>query len=460
MHVVECLKISHAALNFVNELETCIQQMALLTVLRSNRFLRKALFLFFGITVVSLFFLARNAKILNTSNTDRDDHFRSRLNATNQTNSFPSMKAVDKPGKKIFIAFNYWEQLTAATNSFLGLTALAAYGGRQVVVPFVKNSLFYGSPETARGFETLALYYNVTALNRTLRLRGHGTLISWKEFQDICQGKLDVLVHFDYTSDSQETRAIFPCKDRHRNTIGNLNVGRIICMNVFAVDSVEKFENEVVKRLPCVGLAEWRGSNSKYRYRAQFNLSSVVTHRMQSHDAAIFFSSRLLHVARDFMAKNLGPLFFTMHLRTERMLTRGKTYRDIDAVKECIHNLTAQVQRHKNVSTAHIPVFLAADFANYGSSSRKVIPARENAKSLMKILAPLKPVIFQPSAYNLTDRGAVAIVEMNILVSAKHLFVVGSGSFQKWIVNQFLEKNRINGKRRCKNELCNSLCCF
>ena len=42
-------------------------------------------------------------------------------------------------------------------------------------------------------------------------------------------------------------------------------------MNVYADDSVEKFENEVVKRLPCVGLAEWRGSNNKRSYRAQFN---------------------------------------------------------------------------------------------------------------------------------------------------------------------------------------------
>ena len=85
-----------------------------------------------------------------------------------------------------------------ATYSFLDLTALAAYGGRQVVLPFVKDSQFRGAP-TVKGSETLALYYNVSALNRTIRARGLGTLISWKEFQDVCQGKLDVLVHFDYT---------------------------------------------------------------------------------------------------------------------------------------------------------------------------------------------------------------------------------------------------------------------
>ena len=103
-----------------------------------------------------------------------------------------------------------------ATNNFLELTALAAYGERQVL-PFVKNSRFYGVP-TKEGFETLALYYNVSALNRTLRSHGHGTLISWKEFPTVSQGKLDILVHFDYTTPAESkkynrtTREVFLAK--------------------------------------------------------------------------------------------------------------------------------------------------------------------------------------------------------------------------------------------------------
>ena len=348
-----------------------------------------------------------------------------------------------------------------ATNNFLDLTALAAYGGRQVVVPFVKDSTLHGLP-TKKGFaiETLALYYNVTALNRTLRARGHGTLISWKEFQDVCQGKLDVLVHFDYETYSKASmKRVYPCKNNRRKTLWGLKIERKICVNVFAVDSVEKFENEVVKRLPCVGLDQWKGSNNKRSYRAQFNLSS---YRLRSSDAAIFLSSKLLHVALDFISKNLGPLFVSVHIRAEKISTFGTTFRDITAIENCIANLTTLVQRHKNVSIAHIPVFLAADFTDYGSSTKRVKTARKKAKSLMKILAPLKPVIFQPSVYNLTDRGAVAIGEMNILVSAKHLFVVGGGSFQAWVVKQFLIKNNIdrNSTAKCQNELCNNLCCF
>ena len=420
--------------------------------------------------MICAFYLQRTSKIDN-GNIHIHDRSRSRHRTTNQSSSSVYKKKEKEsarlPGRKIFIAFDYWEQLTMATNNFLHLTALAAYGGRQVVLPFVKDSCFYGAP-TKKGFETLALYYNVSALNRTLRSRGHGTLISWKEFQEVCQGKLDVLVQFDYTklTESKEynrtTRPFFPCNTRHRNAFGDLQAKRTICMNVFAVDSVEKFENDVIERLPCIGLAEWRGSNREKSLRAQFDLKAVLPHRMQFSDAAIFFSSRLLQVARDFIAKSLGPFFVSAHIRTENMLTFGVTFKNSAAVKMCISNLTTLVQRYKNASRALTPLFLATDFADYGSWSKRAIFARKNAKSLMKILAPVKPIIFQPSTYNLTDRGAVAIVEMNILASGKRLFVVGGGSFQMWQVNIFLNKNNIDqkAKDKCKNALCSRLCCL
>ena len=80
----------------------------------------------------------------------------------------------------------------------------------------------------------------------------------------------------------------------------------------------------------------------------------------------------------------------------------------------------------------------------------------------MNILAPLKPIVFEPSTYNLTDRGTVAIVEMNILVSGKHLFVVGGGTFQWWIIKEFLHKNNIHQRAdvKCRSKLCNTFCDF
>jgi len=444
-----------------------------LSWLPSNKsLLRKLFVLFCGITLVILAFCLRRTSFLDNGKIHIYDRSPSRHKAANQSSSsIPEKKEEEsarRPGKKIFIAFDYWEQLTMATENFLDLTALAAYGGRQVVLPFVKDSKFYGAP-TEKGLETLSLYYNVSAFNRTLRSRGHGTLISWKEFQGVCQGKLDLLVHFDYTNlpkskkYNQTTRAFFPCNARRRNTLGDLKAERTICMNVFAVDSVERFENDVIERLPCIGLAQWRGINKEASSRAQFNLSGVVPDRMYFTAAAIFFSSRLLQVARDFIAKRLGPLFVSAHIRAENMLKFGITFNNSSSVKKCISNLMTLVQRYKNGSKAPMPLFLASDFGAHGSFSQRAIVARKNAKSLMKILAPLKPIIFQPSTYSLTDRGAVAIVEMNIVVSGKRLFVVGGGSFQAWQVNIFLNKTNTGQKKKyaktkCKNELCNMLC--
>ena len=434
-----------------------------------NKSLQKAFVLFCGITilVVYVLYLRRTTNTDDIGSTHIDDRSYLWQNASNSLNNFSGKVAVKNlrsHGKKIFVAFNYWEQLTMGTNNFFDLTALATYSGRQVVLPLVNDSKFHGFPKE-KGMETLQLYYNVSALNRTLRSRGHATLISWKEFQDVCRGKLDVLVRIDYrklnkaTTYNQAKRPFFPCNDTHTDTIStDFKVENTICMNVFAVDSVEKFENEVIERRPCVGLDQWRGSKHRNRFRAQFKLSPLVRNRLNSlRDAAVFFNPKLLHIARDFIIKYLGPLFVSVHVRAERILS---TFKNITAVVRCLSRLVKQVQSRTKDIKAHMPVFLAADFANYGSSSKQVKPARENAESFMKILAPLKPVTFEPSVYNLTDRGTVAIVEMNILVLGTHLSVAGGGKFQAWILNQFVNKNNIDqrSKANCRSKMCNYFC--
>ena len=110
-----------------------------------NKFSQKVLFLFCGITVAICFIYIRTTQNINShpaTTTNNTLQYR-RYNTTKQFIGIPSKKeAVNelrKPLKKIFIVFTYWEQLTAATKNFLSLTVLAAYGGRQVVVPFVKR---------------------------------------------------------------------------------------------------------------------------------------------------------------------------------------------------------------------------------------------------------------------------------------------------------------------------------
>ena len=61
---------------------------------------------------------------------DNNNSIESRINA--------SENAVYQQ-KKLFLAFFYWEQLTMVTNDLLHLRALAAQGGRQVVVDLMRT---------------------------------------------------------------------------------------------------------------------------------------------------------------------------------------------------------------------------------------------------------------------------------------------------------------------------------
>ena len=135
------------------------------------------------------------------------------------------------------------------------------------------------------------------ALNHTLRSRGHGTLISWEEFQDVCQGKLDVLVHLDFHRLSQTetynatTRAFFPCNDA-RLFGSEFTVERTICIDALAVTSVEKLASEVIKGLPCVGFDQWKGSQQRNIFRSQFALKPLVKSLMRYQSTAVFISRK------------------------------------------------------------------------------------------------------------------------------------------------------------------------
>ena len=340
--------------------------------------------------------------------------------------------------EKFIMAFSYWEQLTQATASLIHLTALAAHGGRQVVVPFVKHSKFYGAMKNA---QTLSLYFNVTELNRELQVSGHGTLVDWNKFRDVCKDQLDVLVDFHFTRRKPGTfnsaTGAFPCTAPRMYQ--NLQINSVTCVYAPALHSVETFENEIVKKHPCVGIMEWRGNQYPGRSpRAQFNFSSIVNRPLSFGNVDAFFNVKLKHIAQDFIARDLRPDFFSVHIRAESILFHGG---NIDLVVKCMLELSAAVKMMTNSTVPELNVFLATDFSQFGSSSRSA-SLRKNAKSLMELLEKnLNPIAqFQPKYYSLSDHGAVAIVEMDILASGRRLFVLGGGSFQGWIRQQFLKR--------------------
>ena len=408
-----------------------------------NEFLSRTIFFLFIATVVLCIYQGYEIQvILKPQIDDNNSPIIERLH------SFDSgeVESAVHQQKKIFFAFFYWEQLTMATNNLLHLSALAAQGGRQVVVPFVKDSQFRGAPQSQRKQRNhkLGLYYDVTALNESLRLHGYGTLIDWEGFQDVCKGKLDVLVYFHYTNLTNSTSnnlstSNVPCKLNQKHVFLGIKIGRKICVNANVFDSVQRFEDEIVEKLPCVGIMQWRGTSKTKPFRTHFNIESLVDKVLSYLDMGAFFSAKLLRIAQDFIAQHLISNFISVHVRTEQILVTGG---NISTVKRCLFKFRKRLQSIIQLAAVpNPPIFLAADFTKFGSSSATVKPARKHAKSFMKMLLPLRPIVFQPSEYKIVDRGAAAIVEMNILASGRRLFVLGGGSFQLWITKQFLSKN-------------------
>jgi len=105
---------------------------------------------------------------------------------------------------------------------------------------------------------------------------------------------------------------------------------------------------------------------------------------------------------------------------------------------DCFRQLSSRIQNAKQ-TTGLEKIFLATDFSSFGSKSLTVRPAQEKSEMLLKYLEKLleRPHVFDPRTVKLSDRGSIAIVEMNILSAGKKLFLVGGGNFEDWIRDQF-----------------------
>ena len=193
--------------------------------------------------------------------------------------------SIQRRNLKFYIAFRYWEQLTQATKNLIALTALASYSGHQVVVPFVIDSQFFGDKMSSDDTQTLALYYNLSAFNNTLRSHGYSTLVSWETFQSVCQHKLDLLIRFSYGEEAsrrQQTTEIQGFQTRF-----GFNISKTVRVDSGMLRSVESFLDKVVKGSKCVGIKEWRG-NEEVPDRAFFPLPIDIHSSLSTYHVAFF----------------------------------------------------------------------------------------------------------------------------------------------------------------------------
>ena len=338
---------------------------------------------------------------------------------------------------KFYIAFNYWEQLSMATNNLIALTALASYSGHQVVVPFVNDSKFFGYKMSSDDTQTLALYYNLSAFNNTLRSHGYSTLVSWETFQSVCRDKLDLLIGFSYGEEAfrrQQTKETQSLQTRR-----GFNISKTVRVDSGMLRSVESFLDKVVKGSKCIGIAEWRG-NKEVPYRAFFPLPIDIHSSLSTSDVA-FFNAKLLEIVDDFINKTLGSNYISLHIRTEQILKRSNG--NFTTLVNCIKKQASLIKNIRARHPNYNKLFVAVDFTEFGSQSKWAREARGKASLLLKHLNELfdNMVFLQPQFYKIKDKGAVAIVEMALLASGKELFLTGGGSFQHFMAQQFMKRS-------------------
>ena len=371
---------------------------------------------------------------------------------TSETGSSNTMlkkhQATESVREKFFIAFSFGDQLTRATESLLALAALARYGNRSVVVPFAKDSMFYGTnlEKNGRNAGTLSQYFDLKALNTKLDSYGYGLLKGWRHFQQNCNQSLDVLldvlmdrspVHLSNTQRQLLNQTGWtPCRSNVQQTGDNFRgftIKQKICIDPEILTSVQQLESDVLRGSSCVGFVKWRGVGIG---RCHFPLSSDKVPSPFSVRHEVPFSRELVQVAQEFAVKHLGNNYISVHIRSEWVLRGHKS--NMTYLLECFRQLDSRIQNIKQ-KTGLEKIFLATDFSKFGSKSYNIRPAQNNSEMLLKYLHTLlkNPHVFDPRTVDLSDRGSIAIVEMKILSAGKKLFLVGGGNFEDWIKYQF-----------------------
>ena len=234
---------------------------------------------------------------------------------------------------KFFIAFSFGDQLTRATESLLALAALARYGNRSVAVPFVKDPRFHGT-KIDQNVGTLSRYFDLNTLNQKLHSYGYGLLKGRRHFVQHCSQSLDVLLKAvtleghnalnARLSDSQrqllKKTGWTPCFSgvhQSGNRFKGFYINQTICFDPEIITSVQQLESDILRGSNCVGFVEWRGVGNG---RCHFPLSSDKVQSPFSVRHEVPFSLKLLQAAQEFVVKQLGNSYISVHICSEWVL--------------------------------------------------------------------------------------------------------------------------------------------
>ena len=307
-------------------------------------------------------------------------------------------------------------------------------------------------------FSPFETYFDLRQVNNKLKTHGYSTLTSFHQMANLCNRRLNIVVHFLYhdRKSIEDASAWYRITQKYLQDIylrarlnngwtncphirkadmgkqlGGFKVSRYVCVDPDIISSLESFENEVLQGASCVGIVQWKGVGPG---RTHFPVSSTVTTPL--HPSDLEHNSQLVNIARTFIqTSGLGKSFISIHVRAERHIF----WRGENVTRQCFRKLASRIEKLR--SKHDWKMYLSSDIVDYGSDTLIQDVNQEQRlllfTDLMKLLK--YPITLTPIK-GLYDTGAIAIIEMHILSAGKKLVTLGGGNYQEWIIQLFSQK--------------------
>ena len=429
------------------------------------------------------------ASRISNSESTLDDQRNEHLAVVQEDASVPSHTCTScyknlrrKQWNRYVLVWNYWEQLTMATNNLFSLAWFCQRWNTSITMPFTLGSRFYGLWKRWDNTTTLPLdlLYNRSQFKSLLEGYHLPPLVPIEAFLSTANRSLTVLQFF-YNGDTMpvfsalggskadvisrfNNNYVFECSDAvYMKKIlavfaENLNER---APNPFAVKSCycvnashAIYPNKLAEIIGILGESDvsvvfnnWRGTSGTDTKKTSplgnlknfrmFVPGSEKAHIPQSFTDVFPYSLYVRKNASNFIRSFNGEAeFAVVHIRSEKLGQRDNRINGYFA--QCWTEVLRILQ--SNILSKH-PNMTVLYFTDYGLlGSDTCLHNCRGAKITNAALAEngFKISHFDPTKFSATsDSGFVALVEQSVMAMSQVLVLVGGGSFQTQIRQQF-----------------------
>ena len=342
----------------------------------------------------------------------------------------------------------------------------------------VRNSKFV-SQET--GTSSLSILFDLNYLDSLLDRADYSPLVDKQEYKTVCKptDPNHVTIHFLYIETKNWNKNYFKISDEFYDTVfekiklkgwtecpfldarmGIAPSPKQFCINPTIVTDWKVLEKDIVRDAKCLNILLWRGIGGG-KYRSYFTERDLKF----PHNAiqyALKPSKPIQNEVERFRKEFLPHRFIAIYLRAELILLPSSY--DFNLLRKCIDVIVEVIQALKTASgLSH--VFVASDMSKHGSASllKYVKVAKLDHNPFPEIFESFVSRIggvmynYNTSTSGITDRGAIALVDLTTLTHAQYLITAGRekmSSFLRWVIGTFLANHRHDKELWSKISVC------